>query len=98
MSEVIVEHGPGFEVTVDDPDGEVRCWAPEQDERDEPPEEYGAWRTESGFCRHGYCVEAESYARMYRKVPPQPTLAEIAETNADLELMWDETHGRGFER
>jgi len=76
----------------------VICAMPDRDDfdQDEPPEQFGAWRTASGVCDHDFCVEADYYARLYRNVPREPSREELAEMNADLELMWDETHGRGF--
>lgn len=76
----------------------VPCAMPDRDDYDydEPPEQYGAWRTLSGRCDHAYCQEADWYRRAYSRVPRQPSKAEMDEMNADLELVMSETGGRGF--
>lgn len=65
---------------------------------DEPPEQYGAWRTETGLCDHPYCIEAAYWFRLFRNAPREPSTEELDEMNADLELVMDETGGRGFGR
>ena len=37
----------------------------------EPPEEWGHWRTASGFCRHTYCAEGNAVGRLYRWAHPR---------------------------
>lgn len=74
------------------------CMMPDREDfdQDEPPEQYGAWRTASGVCDHDYCREADYYRRLYGRGHREPSREELAEMNADLELVMDETGGRGF--
>ncbi len=79
----------------------VRCILPDHEDypdRTNPPEGYDEWRAASGICNHDYCIEGDYYGRLYARAPREPSRGELAEMNADLELIMDETHGRGFGR
>lgn len=76
----------------------VPCFYPSREDfdTDEPPEEWGEWRPESGECNHADCIEGNRIGRLYRSAQKvrSMTLDEIQSIRADHELMRDEFHGR----